>query len=529
MAAEKTKIKIVTDSNIPVKRSYKKADARGKKDEEPGRYPYTRGLYPSMYRERLWTMRQYSGFGSADETNKRFKFLLDKGQTGLSLAFDLPTQTGRDSDHQMSEGEVGRTGVAISSIKDMMTCFEGIPLDKVSTSMTINSTASTLLSLYITVAESQGVKPDQLRGTTQNDILKEYIARNTYIYPPKPSMRLIGDMIEYCSKKVPQWYPVSISGYHIREAGSNAVQELAFTFADAIEYIETCTARGLKVDDFAPRLSFFFCCTMEFFEEIAKFRAARRIYSKIMKERFHARSAKSQHLRFHVQTSGESLTAQQVDNNIVRVATEAMAAVLGGCQSLHTNSRDEALALPTEQSAKVALRTQQIIGSETGVTKAADPMAGSYYIEALTDTIEEQVWKYLKRIDRMGGAMAAIEKGYFQEEIRNNAYRLKKEIDGNSRVIVGVNKFHDAQDVEPALNRIDPEIEKKQLARLQEFKSGRDMTKVNGTLAALQKAAEKDENLMPLIINGVKSYATLGEISGTLTEVFGRYEAKTSF
>jgi methylmalonyl-CoA mutase N-terminal domain/subunit len=307
------------------------------------------------------------------------------------------------------------------------------------------------------------------------------------------------------------------------------VQELAFTFADAIEYIETCTARGLKVDDFAPRLSFFFCCTMEFFEEIAKFRAARRIYSKIMKERFHARSAKSQHLRFHVQTSGESLTAQQVDNNIVRVATEAMAAVLGGCQSLHTNSRDEALALPTEQSAKVALRTQQIIGSETGITKAADPMAGSYYIEALTDTIEEQVWKYLKRIDRMGGAMAAIEKGYFQEEIRNNAYRLKKEIDGNSRVIVGVNKFHDAQDVEPALNRIDPEIEKKQLARLQEFKSGRDMTKVDGTLAALQKAAEKDENLMPLIINGVKSYATLGEISGTLTEVFGRYEAKTSF
>jgi methylmalonyl-CoA mutase N-terminal domain/subunit len=521
--------KIVTDSNIPVKRVYKKSDVKSRKEEDPGKYPFTRGLYPNMYRERYWTMRQYSGFGSAEETNKRFKFLLDKGQTGLSLAFDLPTQTGRDSDHQMSEGEVGRTGVAISSIKDMMTCFEGIPLDKVSTSMTINSTASTLLSLYITVAESQGVKPDQLRGTTQNDILKEYIARNTYIYPPKPSMRLIGDMIEYCSKKVPQWYPISISGYHIREAGSNAVQELAFTFADAIEYIETCTARGLKVDAFAPRLSFFFCCTMEFFEEIAKFRAARRIYAKIMKERFKARSQKSMHLRFHVQTSGESLTAQQVDNNIVRVATEALSAVLGGCQSLHTNSRDEALALPTEQSAKVALRTQQIIASETGVLKAVDPMAGSYYIESLTDEIEEQVWKYLKRIDKMGGAMAAIEKGYFQEEIRNNSYRLKKEIDENKRVIVGVNKYQDAHDVEPTLNKIDLEIEQRQIARLKEFKASRDRQKAESALSTLQKAAEKDENLMPLIINCVKSYATLGEISDTLGTVFGKYEAKVSF
>ncbi|MEM3159947.1 MAG: methylmalonyl-CoA mutase family protein [Nitrososphaera sp.] len=521
--------KIVTDSNIPVKRVYKKSDIKGRKDEDPGKYPYTRGLYPNMYRERLWTMRQYSGFGSAEETNKRFKFLLDKGQTGLSLAFDLPTQTGRDSDHQMSEGEVGRTGVAISSIKDMMTCFEGIPLDKVSSSMTINSTASTLLSLYITVAESQGVKPDQLRGTTQNDILKEYIARNTYIYPPKPSMRLIGDMIEYCSKKVPQWYPISISGYHIREAGSNAVQELAFTFADAIEYVETCTSRGLKVDDFAPRLSFFFCCTMEFFEEIAKFRAARRIYAKIMKERFKARSQKSMHLRFHVQTSGESLTAQQVDNNIVRVATEALSAVLGGCQSLHTNSRDEALALPTEQSAKVALRTQQILGSETGVVKTVDPLAGSYYVESLTDEIEEQVWKYLKRIDRMGGAMAAIEKGYFQEEIRNNSYRLKKEIDENKRVIVGVNKYQDAHDVEPALNKIDLEIEQRQVARLKEFKSGRDVIQVDRALSALQRAAEKDGNLMPYIITCVKSYTTLGEISNTLGSVFGKYEAKVSF
>jgi methylmalonyl-CoA mutase, N-terminal domain len=521
-----------TDSNIPVKRVYTKKDLTkydGRHDEEPGKYPFTRGLYPNMYRERIWTMRQYSGFGSAEETNNRFKFLLEHGQTGLSLAFDLPTQTGRDSDDPQSEGEVGRTGVAISSIKDMMTCFDGIPLDKVSTSMTINSTASTLLSLYITVAESQGISPDQLRGTTQNDILKEYIARNTYIYPPKPSMRLIGDMIEYCSKKVPQWYPISISGYHMREAGCNAVQELAFTFANAIEYIETCTSRGMKVDDFAPRLSFFFCCTMEFFEEIAKFRAARRIYAKIMKEHFRAKDQKSMHLRFHVQTSGESLTAQQVDNNIVRVAIEAMAAVLGGCQSLHTNSRDEALALPTEESVKVALRTQQIIATETGVTKTVDPMAGSHYVEYLTSRIEDEVSKYLKKIDRMGGALVAVEKGFFQEEIRNNAYLLKKEIDENKRVIVGVNKYQDAQNVEPMLNRIDQEIENRQIARLKELKSTRDKSKIDQALSKLQEAAEKDENLMPHIINSVKSYGTLGEISGTLRTVFGRYEPKISF
>lgn len=520
-----------TDSGIPVKRVYSRKDLKKSngRNEVPGKYPYTRGLYPDMYRERVWTMRQYSGFGSAEETNKRFKFLLEHGQTGLSLAFDLPTQTGRDSDDLQSEGEVGRTGVAISSIKDMMTCFDGIPLDKVSTSMTINSTASTLLSLYITVGESQGVSPDQLRGTTQNDILKEYIARNTYIYPPKPSMRIIGDMIEYCSKKVPQWYPISISGYHMREAGCNAVQELAFTFANAIEYIETCTARGLKVDDFAPRLSFFFCCTMEFFEEVAKFRAARRIYAKIMKERFHARNPKSMHLRFHVQTSGESLTAQQVDNNIVRVTTEALAAVLGGCQSLHTNSRDEALALPTEESVKVALRTQQIISSETGVIKTVDPMAGSYYAEYLTSKIEDEVNKYLKKIDRLGGAMVAVEKGFFQEEIRSNAYQLKKEIDENKRVIVGVNKYQDAHDIEPKLNRIDSAIERRQVAKLKELKSTRDKTKVDRALSQLQRTAEKEENLMPHIINAVKSYSTLGEISGTLRTVFGRYEPRISF
>ncbi|HZC89004.1 MAG TPA: methylmalonyl-CoA mutase family protein [Nitrososphaera sp.] len=521
-----------TDSGIPVKRWYSTKDLAKYSnglDEDPGKYPFTRGLYPDMYRERLWTMRQYSGFGSAEETNKRFKFLLDHGQTGLSLAFDLPTQTGRDSDDPQSEGEVGRTGVAISSIKDMMTCFDGIPFEKVSTSMTINSTASTLLSLYITVSESQGITPDKLRGTTQNDILKEYIARNTYIYPPKPSMRIIGDMIEYCSKNVPQWYPISISGYHMREAGCNAVQELAFTFANAIEYIKTCTTRGLKVDDFAPRLSFFFCCTMEFFEEIAKFRAARRIYANIMKERFHARNPKSMHLRFHVQTSGESLTAQQVDNNIVRVTTEALAAVLGGCQSLHTNSRDEALALPTEESVKIALRTQQIIASETGVVKTVDPMAGSYYVEYLTGRIEEEVNKYLKKIDRMGGAMVAVEKGFFQEEIRNNAYQLKKEIDENKRVIVGVNKYQDAQDAEPKLNRIDPAIENRQVAKLKDLKNSRDKLKVEHALSQLQRAAEKEENLMPHIINAVKSYSTLGEISGTLGTVFGKYEPKISF
>src|SRR5215211_5966066 len=520
-----------TDSGIPVKRVYSKKIASGKIDnEEPGRFPYTRGLYPNMYRERLWTMRQYSGFGSAEETNNRFKYLLDRGQTGLSLAFDLPTQTGRDSDDPQSEGEVGRTGVAISSIKDMMTGFQNIPLDKVSTSMTINATASILLSLYISIAESQGVSPVDLRGTTQNDILKEYIARNTYIYPPKPSIRLIGDMIQYCSKNVPQWYPISISGYHMREAGSNAIQELAFTFANAIEYIEMCIERGLRIDDFAPRLSFFFCCTMEFFEEIAKFRAARRIYAKIMRDKFHAKNAKSWHLRFHVQTSGESLTAQQVDNNIVRVTTEALAAVLGGCQSLHTNSRDEALALPTEESVKIALRTQQVIGAETGITKTVDPLGGSYYVEYLTSRIEEEVQKYFKKIDRMGGALAAIEKGFFQEEIRRNAYNMKKEIDTEKRIIVGVNKFQDSSNVEPKLNAIDMEIESRQKNKLKYFRDSRDKSNFEYALNSLEKAAEKqDENLMPYIINAVKNKATLGEISNSLRAIFGFFEPKIVF
>lgn len=520
-----------TDSNIPVKRVYRSKDIKkyDRKDMEPGKHPYVRGVYPSMYRERLWTMRQYTGFGSAEETNKRFKFLLEHGQTGLSLAFDLPTQIGYDSDDPHAEGEVGRTGVAISSLKDMMTCFNTIPLDKVSTSMTINSTATTLLSFYIGVAESQGVSPKSLRGTLQNDILKEYIARNTYIYPPRPSMRLFVDSVEYCSKNVPQWYPISISGYHMREAGCNAIQELAFTYSNAIAYVDACIERGLKVDEFAPRLSFFFGCTIEFLEEIAKFRAARKIWAKIMKERYHARNAKSTHLRFHVQTSGESLTAQQPDNNIIRVAMQALAAVLGGCQSLHTNSKDEALALPTEEAVKIALRTQQILAYESGVTKTVDPVGGAYFIEYLTGKIEEEVYKYLKRIERMGGSLVAIEKGFFQDEIRKNAYKIKKEVDESKRIIVGVNKFVDESAAEPKIHVLDPEIEKRQIQRLQELKMTRDKGKVEQVLSRLEKAASGDENLMPFIIDAVKNYATLGEISNTFREVFGIYQPKISF
>ena len=518
-----------TDSNIPVKRLYDSKVKPKSKDEKPGKFPYTRSIHPGMYRDRLWTMRQYTGFATADKTNERFKFLLERGQTGLSMAFDLPTQIGYDADDPHAEGEVGKVGVSITSLKDMMTCFNGIPLGKVSTSMTINSTASTLLSLYIAVGESQGVPSTALRGTTQNDILKEYIARNTYIYPPRPSMRLIGDMIEHCSKKVPQWYPISISGYHMREAGCNAIQEVAFTIANAIEYIETCLERGLKIDTFAPRLSFFFCCTNEFLEEIAKFRVARRIYAKILKERFHARDPKSMHLRFHVQTSGESLTAQQPDNNIVRVAIQAMAAILGGAQSLHTNSKDEALALPTEAAVKIALRTQQIVAHESGITKTVDPLGGSYYVEYLCDRIEDEVNKYLKKIDRMGGSLAGIERGFFQSEIRQNAYRLKQEIDRGERIIVGVNKFTDTVEEKQDLLRIDNTIEIQQAENLKKLKSTRDNKKVGNILSKMKDVAEKDENLMPHIIDAVKSYATLGEISNTFREVFGIYRPKEMF
>jgi len=521
--------KIKTDSNIPVKRFYDSKIKPRSKSEEPGKHPFTRGIHPGMYRDRLWTMRQYTGFGTAHQTNQRFKYLLERGQTGLSMAFDLPTQIGYDADDPHAEGEVGKVGVSITSLKDMMTCFNGIPLDKVSTSMTINSTASTLLSLYIATGESQGVKSGQLRGTTQNDILKEYIARNTYIYPPRPSMRLIGDMIEYCSKKVPQWYPISISGYHMREAGCNAIQEVAFTLANAIEYIQTCIDRGLKIDKFAPRLSFFFCCTSEFLEEIAKFRVARRIYAKILKERFHARDPKSLQLKFHVQTSGESLTAQQPDNNIVRVAIQSMAAVLGGCQSLHTNSKDEALALPTEAAVKIALRTQQVVGHESGITKTADPMAGSYYVEYLTDIIEDEVNKYLKKIDRMGGSLSGIERGFFQSEIRQNAYRLKQEIDKGERIIIGVNKFTDTTEQKQEIMKIDSSIQDKQVQNLRELRNTRDNKKAENALSKMKSASEKDENLIPYILESVRSYATLGEISNTFREVFGIYQPKETF
>ncbi len=518
--------KFFTDSNFLVKRIYLKSKTRPA--EDAAKYPFTRGIHPGMFRDRFWTMRQYSGFGDAKLTNERFKFMLDKGQTGLSMAFDLPTQIGYDPDSTQAEGEVGKVGVSISSIRDMMTAFDGIPLGKVSSSMTINSTASTLLAYYIAVGESQGFKSNELRGTTQNDILKEYIARNTYIYPPQPSMRLIGDVIEYCAKHVPSWYPVSISGYHMREAGCTATQEVAFTLANAIAYIQTCLDRGLQIDDFAPRLSFFFCCTIEFFEEVAKFRVARKIYAKILKEMFHAKNPRSLQLKFHTQTSGESLTAQQPNNNIVRVAIQTMAAVAGGTQSLHTNSRDEALALPTQESAKIALRTQQIVAHESGITKTVDPLAGSYYLEELCDNMEDGVWMYLKKIQKMGGSVKAIERGFFQSEIRANAYRLKKEADNADRIIVGVNKYVDVEEP-PELLRIDGKIEIQQKKALKKLRVNRDGKKLGKALDAMQKAAEGDENLMPYIVSAAKAYATTGEISNVFREVFGEYRPKEVF
>jgi len=529
MTKEKPKSKqFVTDSNISVKPAYYGSTKKPKK-EEPGKYPFTRGIHPGMYRDRLWTMRQYSGFGDAVQTNKRYRFMLENGQTGLSMAFDLPTQIGYDPDSPQAEGEIGKVGVSIASLKDMQTAFNKINLGKVSTSMTINATASTLLAYYIAVGKSQGISSKELRGTTQNDILKEYVARNTYIYPPEPSMRLIGDMIGYCAKNVPQWYPISISGYHMREAGSTAIQEIAFTIANAIEYIQTCIDRGLKIDDFAPRLSFFFCCTIEFFEEVAKFRVARKVYAKILKERFHAKDPKSLHMRFHTQTSGESLTAQQPDNNIVRVAIQAMAAVIGGTQSLHTNSKDEALALPTQEAAKIALRTQQIIGFESGITKTVDPLAGSYYMESLCDEIEEKTWAYLKKIDKMGGALKAIEKGFFQSEIRQNAYRLKKEVDDNERVLVGVNKFDDKSNKKQDLLRVTDSLGRKQEKVIKELRKSRDEKKTQYALSKMQKAAESDKNLMPFIVDAVQAYATTGEISNTFREVFGQYRPREVF
>ena len=490
----------------------------------PGSYPYTRGVQTNMYRGKLWTMRMYAGFATAEESNKRYKFLLDQGQTGLSVAFDLPTQIGYDSDHALSEGEVGKVGVAIDSLADMEILFDDIPLDKVSTSMTINAPASVLLAMYIAVAENQGVSSDQLRGTIQNDILKEYIARGTYIFPTDPSMRLITNIFEYCSKEVPQWNTISISGYHIREAGSTAAQEVGFTLADGIAYVDAALKAGLEIDTFAPRLSFFFNAHNDILEEVAKFRAARRLWAKIMKDRFGAQDPKSMQLKFHTQTGGSTLTAQQPENNIVRVAIQTLAAVLGGTQSLHTNSKDEALALPNEDSVRVALRTQQVVAYESGVADTVDPLAGSYYIEALTNEIEEQAMAYIKKIDEIGGAPKAIDNGYIQQEIMDAAYTYQKDIENGKRVIVGMNKFQIKEESPKGLLRVDPSVGEMQKKKLVELRNKRDNQQVSLALDNLKRACEGTENVMPYILVAVKAYATLGEVCDVMREVFGEYQ-----
>ncbi|WP_026843005.1 acyl-CoA mutase large subunit family protein [Citrifermentans bremense] len=487
----------------------------------PGQFPFTRGVQPTMYRGRFWTMRQYAGFGNAAESNERYKYLLSAGQTGLSIAFDLPTQMGYDSDASMSRGEVGKVGVAIDSLADMEILFDGIPLDKVSTSMTINSTASILLAMYIAVAEKQGVPADKISGTIQNDILKEYMARGTYIYPPKESMRIITDIFAYCKDNVPKWNTISISGYHIREAGSSAVQEVAFTLADGIAYVEAAVKAGLDVDEFAPRLAFFFNAHNDLLEEVAKFRAARRMWSRIMRDRFKAKDPRSQMLRFHTQTAGCTLTAQQPDNNIMRVTLQALAAVLGGTQSLHTNSRDEALALPTEESVRIALRTQQVIAYESGVADSIDPLAGSFMVEALTDKIEAQALAYIEKIDALGGAVEAISRGFQQKEIQDSAYAYQRAIEKNETIIVGVNKFTVEEGAPQGLLKVTDEVEVKQKASLGKMKEGRDNAKVEASLKALEQAARGTQNLMPFILDAVKTYATLGEIANVMRGVFG--------
>lgn len=518
----------VTGSGVDVERVYTPEDIENfnymEKLGYPGDYPYTRGVQPTMYRGRLWTMRQYAGFATAEETNKRYKYLLEQGQTGLSVAFDLPTQIGYDSDHSMAQGEVGKVGVAIDSLKDMEILFDGIPLDKISTSMTINAPAAILLAMYIAVAEKQGVSSDKLRGTIQNDILKEYIARGTYIFPPEPSMRLITNIFEFCSKNVPRWNTISISGYHIREAGATAIQEVAFTLADGMAYVKAAIDAGLDVDDFAPRLSFFFNAHNDLLEEVAKFRAARRLWARIMKEEFGAKKEKSLMLRFHTQTAGSTLTAQQPDNNIVRVTIQALAAVLGGTQSLHTNSRDEALALPTEDSVRIALRTQQIIAHESGVAETVDPLGGSYYIESLTDEIEKKALEYIEKIEKMGGAPRAIESGYMQQEIQESAYRYQKEVEENKRIVVGVNKYKIEEKPPRNLLKVDPEVGRLQERKIKEVKENRDGERVRTVLDTLNKAAQGNENLMPYIIDAVKAYATLGEICDVLRNVFGEFK-----
>ncbi len=491
--------------------------------ELPGQYPFTRGIYPDMYRSRLWTMRQYAGFGTAEESNRRYRYLLSQGITGLSVAFDLPTQMGMDSDHPLAVGEVGRVGVAICSLADMQRLFEGIRLADITTSMTINSTAAILLCFYVLVARSQGADLAKISGTIQNDILKEYIARGTYIYPPRPAMRIITDLFAWAAQELPEWNTISISGYHIREAGSTAIQEVAFTLADAIAYIGAAIEAGLDVDSFAPRLSFFFNSHSNFLEEIAKFRAARRLYAKIMRERFGARNPRSMMLRFHVQTAGSTLTAQQPDVNVVRVALQALAAVLGGAQSLHTNGKDEALGLPTEEAARLALRTQQIIAHETGVTSTADPIGGSRYIEHLTDEIERGAEEYIQRIDAMGGTLAAIENGFIQNEIQNAAYAYQQTVEHGDTIVVGVNKFQQDQKDSPSTFHLDPQLERQQIARLAELRASRDVRAVDAGLRALENAARSNGNLMPQILVCAEAFATVGEISDRLRVVFGEY------
>lgn len=516
-----------TASGLPVKRLYTPDDTAGLDYDRdlgyPGEAPFTRGVQPTMYRGRLWTMRQYAGYGTAEESNRRYKYLLAQGQTGLSVAFDLPTQMGYDSDHPLAAGEVGKVGVAISSLRDMELLLADLPLDRVSTSMTINATAAILLAMYVAVARGRGLADDKLSGTVQNDILKEYIARGTYIYPPAPSMRLCGDIIVFCAEQLPRWNPISISGYHIREAGSTAVQEVAFTLADAIAYVREVLRRGSAVDSFAPRLAFFFNAHSEFLEEVAKYRAARRLWARIMQEDFGAENPQSLMLRFHTQTAGSTLTAQQPENNVVRVALQALSAVFGGTQSLHTNSLDEALALPTERSALIALRTQQVIAHETGVASTIDPLAGSYYIEWLTDRIEAGARDYLRRIEELGGAPAAIEVNFQQEEIQDAAFEWQRQVDSEERIIVGVNRFRSQEKERADLLRVDPQLQTRQVESLEKLRQERDAALVEQSLERLRNAAQDTTNLLPCIIDCVQSLATLGEISDALRAVFGVY------
>jgi methylmalonyl-CoA mutase N-terminal domain/subunit len=521
-----TKSDHVTDSGIPIKALYDAEDIANLSQErlgDPGQFPYTRGVYKNMYRGKLWTMRQYAGFGTAKATNERFKFLLEAGQTGLSCAFDLPTQMGYDSDHPRAMGEVGKVGVAIDSLVDMRELLEGLPLDRVTTSMTINSTASILLLLYQLVAEEQGISSEKLGGTIQNDILKEYVARGTYIFPPKPSMRIITDIFEYCNRHMPSWNTISISGYHIREAGSTAVQEIAFTIANAIAYVDAAIAAGLDVDDFAPRLSFFWNSHNNLFEEVAKFRASRRIWANIMRNRFEAKDKKSELLRFHTQTGGSTLAAQQPEVNLIRVTVQALAAVLGGTQSLHTNGFDEALGLPTQKAAKLALRTQQVVGYESGVADTPDPLAGSYFVEALTDEVENLVLEYLAKIDEMGGAIEAIEAGYMQDEIEDAAYEYTKAIDNKEKIIVGVNEFIDETEGKNEVFPIDPALEREQVARVAQLKANRDNDEVKRQLNEVERVAREGGNLLYPMKEALRNYATLGEVSDTLRGVFGTY------